>query len=165
MSYRPKVQYATQRCAGDQEEWGAKRGLGVILRHVLVTVSDQLKVIVPCRRSSCSICPRRKSSPNRPSILALGGRVCARTRKSWRSCPTARIRMTEMRGAYSTPLPVVTYTRSGAKEGSYPTVVSGATLIIVAVAPVSNARRNTMLPDGPTISVGMMTRPRCALNE
>ena len=39
-----------------------------------------------------------------------------------------------------------------ANDGSYPIVVSGATLIIVPVAPVSRARRKTMLPEGPNSS-------------
>ena len=61
----------------------------------------------------------------------------------------AVIRLTGRRGVYSTPLPVVTWMRSGAKEASYPAIASGAALIIVPVAPVSTAKRSTMLPEGP----------------
>ena len=62
-------------------------------------------------------------------VLALGGGAKGQQRrryreyvermgKSVRSCPKARMQLTSMRGTYSTPLPVVTCTWSGASEAS-----------------------------------------------
>jgi len=48
------------------------------------------------------------------------------------------------------PLPVVTWTRSGASAGSYPIATSIATFTNVLVAPVSRANLRIALPLGPS---------------
>src|SRR5712691_9702760 len=78
----------------------------------------QVSVIVPVRKSTVNVCPRIKSSPNTPSMPALGGKVCPSTAKLVRSCPNATILCTETWGTNSTPLPVVTWIRSGTSAGS-----------------------------------------------
>jgi hypothetical protein len=72
------------------------------------TASYFLMVNFPLRKSMVTICPRRKSRPRSPSTTALGGRVWANTGKFVRSKPSATILLIAIRGAYSTPLPVVT---------------------------------------------------------
>lgn len=45
----------------------------------------QVSVMVPVRKSTVTVCPRRKSNPSNPSMPALGGNVWARTGKLLRS--------------------------------------------------------------------------------
>src|ERR1035441_7621250 len=70
-----------------------------------------------------------------------------------------------MRGANSTPHPVVTWTRSAASAGSHPIATSIATLTNVLVAPVSRAKRRMALPLGPLSSAPMTMRPSRGVNE
>src|ERR1035437_1532144 len=82
-----------------------------------------------------------------------------------RSCPRAVSLFNSTRGANSTPLPVVTWTRSAASAGSHPIATSIATLTNVLVAPVSRAKRRMALPLGPLSSAPMTMRPRAGVNE
>ena len=74
--------------------------------------------MVPVCKSTTKRSPRKKSRPNKPSTVALGGSVWQSIGKFLRDLPKISTFLTTIRGVNYTPLPVVTWIRSFAEAGS-----------------------------------------------